>query len=206
MALNNYIEDDWDDNALTSRSNPEKGLFYQYGDGGTGDLLKGVYRPRWEVTTGTVNATNSELLLQGGTSAQCRTQSILTVGSWQVDIEYQSGASAGTYICFLFEENFGTGTRPNQGYYFKVSNSSQFDIRKNDNGTYSTVVSDSSDFNFTNLATCLVERDSYGNFEGFKDGSSIGTGNDTQFSRADGRLAMYNGTGSDITIDNFAVQ
>lgn len=55
--INNYIEDNWNDNALSNRTNSETGYFLHPSDSlindfEAGDVLKGMYRPDWTATAG----------------------------------------------------------------------------------------------------------------------------------------------------------
>ena len=100
--LTNYIEDDWNDNSLTNRSAKEKGLYYSYSEGGTGDLLKGVYRPKWKVMRGSPTVTSGELVIQSGDYPYIQTQSKITTGSWSYDWRDLNQSAENLYTDFFF--------------------------------------------------------------------------------------------------------
>lgn len=179
MALTNYLEDDWDDNSLTSRTSASKDVFEQIGDGGAGDLLKGVYRPRWETESGSPSATNNELQLSdGSTTVQAvSTPSAFTVGRWEWDHDYNTNPTSGGTRLYFIAQN--SGADPNDAYAIEVLHDTNLDLIKDSGGSESTLINGSRTDN-TSTQNYDVTRDSYGGFELFNDGDvSQGTSTDT---------------------------
>lgn len=178
MALNNYIEDDWDDNSLTGRTGAEKDVFYQYSTGGTGDLLKGVYRPRWEVESGYVEANNSQLEVPPGdtTTQNVTTTSEMSVGSWSLSWVFETViSSGGVRINFMPGELLGSNLVPNNSIFIDINNfESNYDLIKRISGTNTRVITSTWPVD-TNNHSSKVTRDSYGGAELFFDGTSQGT-------------------------------
>ena len=215
MALNNYLEDDWDDNSLTGRTGAEKDVFYQYGTGGTGDLLKGVYRPRWDSISGSF--TTSGGALQSTSNASVTTPSEATMGSFSMD--YQISGSDGDAeevdLGFMCPSPDVTSLlKPQNGYMIRLYRSSlsnsDFNIAKMVGGTFSKII-DTSATATTDPLTLRADRDSYGNFELFEQGTSQGTGSDTEFSSSGYAIISFldapGGSNTDTgTIDNLVFQ
>ena len=201
MVLTNYLEDDWDDNSLTGRTDPQKDVFYQYSTGGTGDLLKGVYRPRWETESGSPSASSGYV---AATNGVVKTPSEVTVGEFTV--EHRLTQSIGDDFSDAFDfiaQNSGTYYR-----YYKADNtgsptpSARLDVSV---GGSSTTLISWSWAHDTVFHTESVTRDSYGNFEAFEDGQSEGTVTDTQITESDMIILRMNHD-FETQYDNLVVQ
>lgn len=192
MAFTNYLEDDWNDGTLSGRTNAAKDVFYQYGTGGTGDLLKGVYRPHWiGEDTGDLTVTNGELecALQAthGTGAQAvkiYTTSNQTVGSWQWDIKHgdtTGSTTAGNTMTYFFICDH-TGDRYTGNSLLIVfhdrTDTNNTMLQKCVNGTNTALIAVQETL-WTTYKPQRATRDSYGNFEMFFDGVSKGTATDS---------------------------
>ena len=210
MALDNYIEDDWNDNALTGRSNTEKDVFYQYYDSGTGDLLKGVHRPRWRHVSGTVDATNQRVEMYGDDSVQkvIETPSSLTVGSWTVDHRFNSIGDDFLAVSIICDNvnDYGIG-RTQNGYWFgdrSGGSSPSYDLFVAEGGGNTRII-DAQSPQDTNWHTSECTRDIYGNFELIRDGTSQGTGTDTTYNET-AAMALGDCNTENVMYDNLAVQ
>lgn len=222
MAFNNYIEDDWDDNALTGRSASQKDVFYSFSDGGTGDLLKGVYRPYWnEIVTTDLNIQNGELEFtlnsnDGTESVNISTTTNLTVGEWSRDIKFASdstdNSNNGNISDFLFISTDNNGRSSSNCLTMTVSNyssnSNRWQLSKTDNGTTTELIG-ATPTPPTSYTTQRVTRDSYGNFELFRGGVSEGTTTDAFLPEPNyAIIACYDheGSGVHIFMDNLLIK
>lgn len=181
--INNYIEDDWNDNSLTSRSASEKGYYYNYQDGGTGDLLKGVYRPRWESTGagGSISSSNGYIqVARDGTSSVTKSAStpsaiIPTEISWELYLTGQSTNKMQSISIITDEE-----PRENMGNEvscgFDSADPRALSIAEN--GVTRNILSTPTVASDT-WHTARVTRSTYGEYEVFSNGSSVGTVTDS---------------------------
>lgn len=216
MALSeitNYIEDDWDDNNLTGRTGSEEGYYLHPSDNlisdvEAGSTLKGVYRPDWTVGQGSLSASSGDIVLSPGDVL--KTPSKLTVGSWSYDYTLLNVSST-LYHRFSF---MGTGSvDSNQlivnGYSIYIDNQSTGGfqlIRLDSTGDFNTII-DHSPSKDTNTHSAEVTRDSFGGFEFYRDGVSVGTASDTTYSEA--RIIAFgnDSNGSEnYRADNLVVQ
>ena len=176
----NYIEDDWEDNSLTARSNPEKGLYYSYSDGGTGDLLKGVYRPKWTVTRGNsskINASNGELVIEstGDDNNVCvATPSNISIGEWVFDYHHDDARYGG--FAFISTGDVHGGV-PQYRVITTDSTYSSDRLQKDTGSSATNLIDYGSSGAFTE--TWRITRNSYGNIEWLRDGQSVGTTTDS---------------------------
>ena len=215
--LSNYIEDDWNDNALNNRSNPEKGIYYSYSDGGTGNLLKGVYRPRWDVAdanplTVSNNINISNTYNDDGRRGIIQTPSVLTIGSWSFDLTVSgipSNYGNSLYIT-LMEDVPYTYINNSDALMFWTTPASDYVIIAKMIGGSTTILirydKTWSDGTFSYETT----RDSYGNFELFEDSASKGTATDTFVPDETNSMSISyrdeETTGPDFAIDNLLVR
>lgn len=194
--INNYIEDDWNDNAVTNRTNASKGYYYNYHTGGSGDLLKGVYRPRWIAETGSISASNGKLQL--GTDALAVTPSDITVGTFQVNFTLSNSGTLGTHGCDWLRidgnNRYSSTYDGNQGYALdKVVNGSGTELLT---ASYSQTETQRED---------RMTRNSYGNIETFTDGSSNGTTTDTDITESN-QIGLGGSYNASMDHDNLIVQ
>lgn len=216
----NYLEDDWNDNALSGRTSAEKGVYYSYHDGGTGDLLKGIYRPVWtrpraagniSLSNGTVTWSLDDSVDYGNPIV---TPTAFTVGRFEGD--YQFTATSNDFDICAFDwihqaDNYGTNWAPNEALYTSINDDANYRVFKNVGGT-GTALIDSSWDNDTTTHRTAYERDAYGNHELFYDGVSKGTGSDTYFppkplvTGIRGHDNPNRATNRDLIIDNLVVQ
>ena len=175
--ITNYLEDDWGDNAITGRTSSKEGYFLHPSDGliadmEAGDALKGVYRPEWTVKAGTPSASGGALVLDPGD--EIKTSTNFHTGRWEITWSNASSPSGGFFGFYLFIQN----TNSNWFEYTNDVAVGSLVMRKNEAGTTSDILSVAA-ITDTNQHTTAAERDSYGNWEAFKDGASQGTFTDT---------------------------
>lgn len=183
MTIDNYIEDDWGDNSLTGRTNPEKDVYFSRTDSGTGDLLKGVYRPQWSSGGNVATSENNMARVgrSGGNPGFIQSPSVASVGRFSYDVQrISSSSSNGLSIQFLQDSKLTDGDFdvPNQySLYAKNPTGSEYRLRKRDSDSTTNLVNATwtSD---TSLHTLEATRDSFGNLEFFEDGTSKGTTTD----------------------------
>lgn len=207
MAIDNYIEDDWDDNALTERAGSEKDVYYNYGTGGAGDLLKGVYRPRWNTESGSPTANDGEFELSPGnnTLQKAATPSNLTTGEWSYNVQYQGGTVSQRTSLTLFANSFTDAAHTYQDSYSVVYDDTDgVRLQVNDGGSITTLITYTTDAN-TNTRSVRVTRDSYGSWEMFVDGTSRGTATDTKITESK-IMAIGNDSDQTVNYDNLVVQ
>lgn len=200
MALQNYIEDDWDDNALTNRSASQKDVFYQFSDGGTGDLLKGVYRPRWEIDQGSPSASNQQLEMPAGntTAPVLITPSNIFTGSWSVDIRIVSSSTIDSvYLNYLLSDI-------NNRYFYRADYDNRLRLQKIENSSVTTLIEVSWDGDTSNHRY-KVTKNSYNTHEAFYDGASKGTVTDS-FNPEAKYLRLASGIDSESEWDNLLVR
>lgn len=221
MTRDTYIKDDWDDNALTGRSNPETGAFlHPSGDTEAGDCLVGMYRPEWDVQieSQTIDTSNGDVRvdLSGGTSpevnAQITTRSEFGMGSVQLDFQYLTLGSDADSLEVMILSNDGGSSTSRVGvvcYSLVIGDAAANTFRlEYQDGSGATTIIDATWAGDTSTHAAEITRDPYSNFEIFADGASKGTGTDTSitdFSHA--HLAWYNSAGgSHIRADNLQVR
>jgi len=178
MALNNYIEDDWDDNALSGRTNPSKDVYYSITESGTGDLLKGVYRPRWRnvvpiftSNSGNISAVNSELSLN--TESAAATSSNVDVGSWKHDFRLSSSGNTTNIGARQIHQDDN-----NHVYTIARADGTNYKLYKKVSGSNFKIISATWP-NDTSWHTHELTRSSYGEYELFFEATSKGTATDT---------------------------
>lgn len=211
----NYLEDDWGDSSLSSRSNSDEGYFLHPSDGLTGsgdyepgDALKGVYRPEWAVTGGSYSTSNGALVSGGNLDDVVGTPSDMNVGSWKLDFTMGANTSNTDVHTFAFMDRDVTdhgandGT-PDNGYIIQTRTEGNYELRVRSGG-FSTDLIRSSWGVDTVTHTEEVNRDSYADLELFLDGASQGTATDTTYSSAR-HLGIYSRYGNGWTYDNLVV-
>ena len=169
-TLTNYIEEDWGDNSKQDRTGNEKGLYYSYSGSGTGNLLKGVFRPSWttESSNGGFNLSNQKLQLnnQGGDQ---RTVCPVTTGSWEAHIAYPNSSWDGTdSIGFNF---MGDLNAMYEAYSIGWYGTGQYYLGEPDG----TKIIDSNKSTTDAEVVWRATRDSYSGMELFADTTSHGT-------------------------------
>lgn len=183
-TLSNYLEDDWGDDALTGRTNPNTGVFREQLSGGVGDLLKGIYRPAWQVESGSVSASNGELVIPAGdtTTQNATTPSRMTVGAWSWDFYFAStpGSGGHTKSILCQDVNLTAFGGSNNCYHFAAVANGDYAFKRTDGGTNTSLISASWAAD-TATYTPKITRTEDGDFELFKNGTSQGTATDTTF-------------------------
>lgn len=184
--LDYYIEDDWNDDKLTDRDDPEKGLYYAYSEGGTGDLLKGVYRPRWDARNHSYT-TEDGYLSPDSTNEQDQMDVLGLVtthkniaGSFSFDFNpqsYVSGEQNGShYFAYLADDG-------SNKYSIQISTDDQdgWRIDKVEGGSSTAIVDAGTGQKIEEgtYETIKATRSSYGEHELFIGGTSEGTATDT---------------------------
>lgn len=191
--LENYIEDDWGDNALTSRTASDEGYFLHpsdnllaSGDVEAGDVLKGVYRPDWDSVSGNPSASSGilQLPIASSTDQIVQTKSRLVIGEWNVSFQYQSSVSNNTIDITLFGQTIDYsigGSRPANSYFAQFrANGDHRLSRIREDGSVTDIIS-SNWAKDTTYHDLKVTRTAYGRFESFIDGASQGTSTDTEY-------------------------
>lgn len=208
MTRNTYIDDDWDDNALTGRSNPETGAFlHPAGDTEAGDCLVGMYRPEWTTVSGMPSATSGYLSLpsDGTTEQIVETQTRFEIGEWKYDARFVSNPS-GTFGFYRHEPLLLDAS--NDWFIDKVGDSASvnFKLGKNESGTTTKVISGSWT-NDSNWHTDRLTRSPYADWELFHDGTSQGTATDSYMPNYEtARFRAGNNTSIEKRVDNFTAQ
>lgn len=213
--LTNYLEDDWNDNALTSRTGSTEGYFLHpsdsltgAGDYEAGDALKGVYRPDWNVTVGTIDTSNGYVDFQNTSGDSfISTPSEFLVGSWEFDWRKSATFSSGnTSVNFFFmaQNNDSVASSYTYKLYFGQSNRNAA-IDKYDASNNRTELIGWIQARDENYHDARVTRDSNGNFEAFEDGVSQGTANDTTFKSVSYITLAGGGGDVDMHMDNLVV-
>lgn len=217
--INNYIKDDWDDNALSGRTNAQKGYYKNYYDDGTGDLLKGVYRPVWNnqrnngnlsVGSGTVTYNNDTDSNDAGENLVV--PSALTSGEWSFDVTVTTSSSDGDGVALMMMQQQLTASSDfyGTGYWMFLADSDasyKFRISRLDNGSV-TELNTSSWSGDNNTHTFTATRDSFGNMEYFEDGGSKGTATDSTYleTKVTGISFRDSQGGITVDVDNFVAK
>lgn len=206
--ITNYIEDDWGDNSLTNRSSSADGVYATPDGNEAGDVLIGRYRPEWNVGgNGTATGDNGQLNTTGGSSTETvvETQSQLTSGSWEWDISSGGTSSAGdAQMAFLCPDVTGSGTLVDNAYYALHDDTDALGLVRRQSGSSTIIIGLSSNWQ-NQTSTIKVTRDSYGAFEQFKNGSSLGTTTDTTFEESK-IIHIRDSHAIDLTWDNLVIQ
>lgn len=175
--IDTYIEDDWDDNALTNRTNSREGYFLHpsddllSGDFEAGDALKGVYRPDWRQVEGSATVSGGLLRVPADTTAIISSPSEFNTGTFETTFSLGSAGSAGTLGLRFVATNNNNTLEVAINYA-----GPNYTLRKQDGGTFTELTSSAK---APDSGTAKVTRDSYGNFELFLDGVSEGVATDT---------------------------
>lgn len=214
--ITNFLEDDWGDNALTSRSSTSDGVFAHPGANEAGDVLIGRYRPEWTTAQGNVDVTGGVLEWSQSVDgrSEIRTSSKFTVGLWEVDFHYTTlGNSGDQVILGLMDEvpDVNTSGEPvSEGYQTNIADNGNYSLKELSSGTSTDVISASwgGGSGNTNSHTCKITRDEYGSFELFEDGSSKGTATNTDHTESTILLLFYHSSagGSVVETDNLVVK
>lgn len=208
QELTNYLKDDWGDDALTGRTNPETGQFLEQTSGGVGDLLKGMYRPEWKAESGSPSASSGKLQLSaGGTTSQTvSTPSNLTTGSFELKFQFNSdptnGAFHHSFICS--NNSLSASVSTDAGYEMRPVHDGSYYLTLRDNGTATNLIS-STWADDLNQHTITSTRDEDSNFELFLDGTSQGTTTDSTYTTSIIQIVGNNAT-SGVAGDDFLSQ
>lgn len=203
----NYLEDDWNDNALTARTSPEEGYFLHPSDGLTGtgdyepgDALKGVYRPDWEIESGSPSASNGELVLPpGDTTNQTIAQPAEFTSASMEDDVYHTDHSGGRMDLTPRLRN------GDSEYTFSVDAYDDVYVYSYDGSGGTRIIESTNNMTYSAWVKWRLTLDSYANWEAFKDGTSLGTTTD------DGQLppektAIRNAADVECKVDNMVIQ
>lgn len=202
-----YLEDDWDDNALSGRTDPESGpFFYQEVSNQPGDTLVGQYRPEWATVQAGFSASNGVLTwdASNGTAAE-ETQSNANAGEWKIDFQYTTnGGDADQIGLGALHQN--SGDYNTNGYRVNpVTGNASYRLYDN---VDSVNLIDSSWVDDTSLHTAAMVRDSDSNWEIFLDGTSKGTATDATNTEGNyiAVMAFDSQGGSTAELDNLQVK
>lgn len=190
--IGTYIEDDWDDNALTNRTDNTEGYFLHPSDGllsgdfEAGDALKGVYRPEWKIQTGSFTVADQYAESAGNLEDAISTPSSFSVGSWEADVQMVSNTGDLELFSLAFMDQDSTDfdanvSTPDNGYTIEARDNGDLRLVVRSGGSNSSITVGSSWSVDTDFHTYRATRDSYGSFELFFDGTSKGTGTDKTF-------------------------
>lgn len=212
----NYIEDDWADNSLTTRTGSEAGYFLhpsdklQDEDVEAGTVLKGIYRPRWENVSGSVDTSDSDVRASNSGSPKIVTPSDLEAGSVSFEWSWIAiGSDADAFFGMMFSSYPQTGFDNFVSIYFRDSGSADpygYSLRIRENGADRFPIDSIWDGD-KELHSSKLTRTTYGEYELFYDNTSVGTSTDT-FKPENYEFALQWGDsngGSEIKIDNLVI-
>ena len=217
----NYIEDDWDDNALTNRTDNTEGYFLHPSDGllsgdfEAGDALKGVYRPEWleEINSLAVQNGRLEWSQTGDGEVMLSTPSDFSIGEFQMDAQYTTlgNDQDGIFLFILREYDSGgllSASADYLGIQLKDGSDNNFQYYKSVGGSRSTIIVNSWPGD-TNTYTIKGTRGPYGSLELILDGVSQGTATDTYTPPEPTVVSLDfydSGGGSEANVDNLVIQ
>jgi len=176
-----YLNDDWDDNQLTSNREGSGTTTY--------NGVTGYYRPDWNIRSGETqpSVSNGMVQIRGGDSIYHELN--LDLGqevTWETTVDIGiTGTGSDVSHLHLWTEQIadagGTYSSINESYVVWVRQSvGGLNLRRvNSDGSDTTVVSDGT--NVWGTTTVRVTRQPDGTWELFVDGNSKGTGVDTAF-------------------------
>lgn len=208
-GINNYLEDDFGDNALSGRTNADSGAFhYQEVPNQPGDTLVGRYRPEWTAENGSPGADNGSLALPAGdtTMQMVSLASTFVTGEWVFDQWFSTSPSTNATAWTLFSQSKTISrNRLIPGYFIALLNGSDFNFYKEDSSNTTTKLIDASrSSGETTQATFRTTRDNNGNWEIFEDGTSNGTATDTTYTSGKW-TAIGNNSDAESRADNLQV-
>lgn len=213
--ITNYLEDDWGDNALTSRSSTNDGVFAHPDANEAGDVLIGRYRPEWNTVTAGFSVSGGVINWDGSSDddATIRTNSNFVIGSWEIDVHFTTLGNGDDSVKLSFintTPNGGGSVNPDDGYQQMQLDDGSHLLRRYDGGASTNIISSSwgGGSGDTDNHTYKTTRDAYGDWEIFEDASSDGTATDTNYKKtAEVSLACFeSGGGSVVDIDNLVVK
>lgn len=199
--LNNYLWDDWDDNALSRPRTNQKDGSYKGQDGTIYNDAR--YRPDWTTQSGTPTVSSKQLVLDGSTNPdEISTTSNFTAGSFAIDFQWNTATNNPWALFGFMSEKANTNDAV---YMINVDGTgTDYELRKTISGT-STLIIDSSWGGDTTLHTAKATHDANGNMELFYDGTSKGTGTDTDITNP-AYLLLRNANTNAINFDNLILQ
>ena len=180
-TIANYLEDDWGDNSLSTRTNPADGVYASPSAIRAGDTLIGRYRPEWSVTNGSPSATSGYLSLPGNdtTPDRLRTTSKWTTGTLQYDARQTTLQSSSTTALIIMSFIHQDPNNKIFSYFRDDSGTTQFRrLTKTVSGTGTELIKNDTTPD-TNWHTTKITRSAYGDWEAFWDGVSYGTATDS---------------------------
>lgn len=202
--INNYLEDDFGDNALTSRTNTNDGVYAHPDANVAGDVFIGRYRPVWNNTSGAVTAQNTRAEFSNGDStiARINTPSSFNTGSWEWAVEVTSAPGTGGVELGAFSDSLDL--LAGNGIAINVTSNGNYNLLEVVSGNPDTFI-DAPSISYGSEIVYRLNRDSYGNFEVFTDGTSDGTATNTFTPEA-----IYSGIQSradvDVYVNNLVIQ
>lgn len=209
--INNYIEDDWGDNKLINRDSDKKGLYYSYNQTGTGDILKGVYRPRWthSIDSGSLTIENGKIKFSAGSNTdRLNTPSNLESGVFKYEQDWISvGNDYGAIPFYFITDGSNPEGTPNNALRIKPNDNGEYKMDKVNSGSFTRVV-DGSWAASSGYYVFKVERNSYGNISIFENGASRGTNTDSYLpSEVNLSSLVFSGSNSnsDIHLENLQI-
>lgn len=209
----NYLEDDWDDNSLTSRTNPSDGVYAHPDANEAGDTLIGRYRPEWNVKDPTNTTVNSGTLVipqnSDDTSKTVAVPSNFITGSFSSDIGINSAGTSGERSVFSFISKAVDPSTVQDFYGIRKnseSSESNDDLSKFVGGSLTILITGPTTSN--NTKNYEATRDTYGDFEFFSSATSYGTAVDTDIVTTNTVLLYSSASSSnyDALFDNLVVQ
>lgn len=174
-----YLEDDWDDNALTSRTSPQDDVYAHPDANEAGDVLIGRYRPEWDIVVSGPTATNGYLHHDTANgNGELRTPSNHTTGEWSFDFMWESIGASGDKMTTYYMRDLSNNNQYHEWYEDSINGNELYRLYKVDSGS-STILIDYNWDGSTSWKSSRLTRDSYGNFEKFEDGASMATVTDS---------------------------
>lgn len=207
-TIANYLEDDWGDNALSSRTGAADGAYAHPAANEAGDTLIGRYRPNWAVESGSPSATNNELQLPDGSTTEqtVSTPSEMTTGSFEIKYQFAANPSNGAlhYSVLCSDFSLVANVTTDSGYEARTVHNGDYNLTRRDSGSATDIIVSSWSVD-TNQHTKRVTRNSYSSFELFLDGASKGTATDGTFTESVVQFIGNNSTDR-VDIDDLVVK
>ncbi len=196
-GLTGYILDDWDDNSLTSSRDSFDTTSFS-GDEPSSSNSTTETRPQWTDHTGRSNLSATGQVLETDSSNSYVYSTPFNVGgssswntshTWSFHFKFVSkssnngsdywGVAVNDATNYTDQNNGNNDTYFNNAYHVQINDNGSYDFRLANGGSRSGLIGGGSWSEDGNWKTGKVTRDSSGNWELFRNGSSQGTTTDT---------------------------
>ena len=204
-ARSMFLEDDWEDNAVETRSNADDDVFAHPQSNEAGDMLIGRYRPSWVVTGGSPTASSGQLVLPDNSNGYqyLHVPSDYQYGTARLDVYHRNHSEGRTTLTpsHMYKPDQSANRNHDRGYSTSVDVVDDKYLLRMSDGTR---LIESSGMNYGAWVTWRKDVDPYGNWEVFQDGSSWGTTTDHNDFPVNA-LELSNRTDVQIDMDNLEV-